>query len=547
MDPHAEKGVFELPVDGSPDTPNEKPPNPSSPSITAAEDSPDELSEEESADLRRVGDKIKAEAWLVAMYSGAERFAFYALQAPLQNYMQNPAKDFGRPGALGLGQSWATALNCTLMLVSYTTPLFAGVLADGHWGPYKVLVVSSCIYLCGILLLLLTSIPPALEAGASLGGLIGSFCLLGIGIGGVKSSVAPFTADQVRGDGKRIATLETGERVIIDPEITVRTVYSIFYWCTNLGSLSGLASTFMETYLGFWTSFLLSFVALTIGTMALVLGRNKYYRRKPEASFRAKLLSALACAIRGGFRLDAAQPAHQLEKHGRSVPWDEQFIRDLRDALDACKVLSVYPIVWLCFDQNQTNLISQAGQMITYGIPNDAMLTLNPICVLIIVPILERWIYPYMPKVGLSPRPTVRMTLGFGLVAVSMAIAAGAQQTVYNAAPCYNMPLECPESNNGRIPNQVSVMLQVPIFVVGAFGEMLFSVSGSEYAYNKAASHMKSTLQAVTMLTVAVGSALGIAVSPAAFNPNLTILFASFTGAMAITSFGFGWLFWSSN
>lgn len=61
-------------------------------------------------------------------------------------------------------------------------------------------------------------------------------------------------------------------------------------------------------------------------------------RRKPEASFRAKLLSALACAIKGGMRLDAAEPAAQLEKHGRAVPWDEQFVTDLRQALQACKV-----------------------------------------------------------------------------------------------------------------------------------------------------------------------------------------------------------------
>jgi len=49
------------------------------------------------------------------------------------------------------------------------------------------------IYLCGILLLLLTSIPQAIEAGAGLGGVVVSFMLIGLGIGGIKSSVAPFT------------------------------------------------------------------------------------------------------------------------------------------------------------------------------------------------------------------------------------------------------------------------------------------------------------------------------------------------------------------
>ena len=61
-------------------------------------------------------------------------------------------------------------------------------------------------------------------------------------------------------------------------------------------------------------------------------------RRKPEANFRANLLSALACAIKGGLHLDSARPAAQLEKYGRAVPWDEQFVDDLRQALQACKI-----------------------------------------------------------------------------------------------------------------------------------------------------------------------------------------------------------------
>ncbi|PLB55681.1 PTR2-domain-containing protein [Aspergillus steynii IBT 23096] len=516
-------------------------------SDTTAHEDLIEPTEEDIANLRHTGSKIQATAWLVALFSGAERFAFYALQAPLQNYIQNPRENFGRPGALDMGQSVATALNSFLRLLCFTTPVFAGVLADGHWGPYKTLVVSCGIYLAGILLLLLTSIPPALGAGAGLGGLIGAFVLIGCGVGGVKSSVAPFTADQVGGGRKHVATLETGERVIVDPELTVRRVYSIFYWCNNVGALSGLASTSMEKFLDFWTSFLLALGALAFGTLVLILGHHKFFRRRPEASFRAKLLSALACVIKGGFRIDAAQPTEQLEKHGRVVPWDEQFVEDLRQALQACKVWAIYPIVWLCYDQNQTNLISQAGQMLTHGIPNDALASLNPICVLIIIPITEKFIYPYMQKFKLSPRATVRMTLGFALVAASMAVAAGVQHVVYSAPPCYDMPLHCPESDNGRNPNRVSVGIQVPVHVIGALGEVLWSVSGSEYAYNKAAPHMKSTLQAVTMLTVALNSVLGLAVSPAARNPYLTILFASFAGAMTVTSVGFGWLFWNSD
>ena len=84
-------------------------------------------------------------------------------------------------------------------------------------------------------------------------------------------------ADQVRGDGEQhITVLETGERVIVDHELDVRRVYSIFYWCTNVGSLSGVASATMEKYLGFWTSFLLALRSLAFGTLILILGSNEY-------------------------------------------------------------------------------------------------------------------------------------------------------------------------------------------------------------------------------------------------------------------------------
>ncbi|KAM5341905.1 hypothetical protein ACJ41O_014936 [Fusarium nematophilum] len=501
-------------------------------SAASSPETDQEPSEEDLANLRHIGSKIPVEAWIVAWFSGAERFAYYALQAPLKLHPE-PCQRVWPPGCLGL--------------VSFTTPVFAGVLADGHWGPYKTLVVSCGVYFTGILLLLLTSIPPSLDAGAGLGGLIGAFILIGLGVGGVKSSVAPFTADQVRVTGKQVQTLDSGERVIVDHEVTVRRVYSIFYWCANVGSLSGLASVSMEKYLGFWTSFLMSLVALASGTLVLLLGRNRFFRRKPEASFRAKLLSALGCAIRGGFNLDSAMPAVQLEKHGRTVPWDDQYVEDLRQALQACRVWAIYPIVWLCYEQNQTNLVSQSGQMMTHGIPNDAVSSLNPIFVLMAVPLFERCVYPYMHRLKLNPRPTVRMTLGFIMIAFSMAIASGVQQAVYNAGPCYNMPLECAASNDGHIPNQVSFTLQIPVHAVSAVGEVLWSVSGSEYAYNKAASHMKSTLQAVTMLTLALNSVLGLAVSPAAHNPNLVILFASFAGAMTVSSVVFGWFFWTSD
>lgn len=61
----------------------------------------DQPTEEERATLRKVSDKIPWAAFLVAMIELCERFTYYGLSGPFQNYIQNPYKNKGVPGALG--------------------------------------------------------------------------------------------------------------------------------------------------------------------------------------------------------------------------------------------------------------------------------------------------------------------------------------------------------------------------------------------------------------------------------------------------------------
>lgn len=203
----------------------------------------------------------------------------------------------------------------------------------------------------------------------------------------------------------------------------------------------------------------------------------------------------------------------------------------------------VYPLVWLCFSQNQTNLVSQAGDMDTHGIPNDMLSNLNPISVILILPLIDKFVYPAMKYMRLPSTSTVRMTIGFLCISASMAVAAGVQHVVYQSPPCYNMPQRCAAVAEHPRPNSASVALQIPIYVVGAVGEVFFSVAGSEYAYNQAPVGMKSLLQAVFMSTLAVSSALGLAISPAFNDPYMVIVFSSLAGVMLLSSIGFGFFF----
>ena len=63
----------------------------------------DEPTEEERHTLRKISDKLPWSAFLVAMVELCERFTYYGLSGPFQNYIQNSYNDpSGLPGAIGM-------------------------------------------------------------------------------------------------------------------------------------------------------------------------------------------------------------------------------------------------------------------------------------------------------------------------------------------------------------------------------------------------------------------------------------------------------------
>ena len=75
-----------------------------------------EPTEAELSTLRRVADYFPTAAYFVVIVELCERFGYYGINAPLQNYISYPKEGHptnGQPGAIGLGQQGATGLtNC---------------------------------------------------------------------------------------------------------------------------------------------------------------------------------------------------------------------------------------------------------------------------------------------------------------------------------------------------------------------------------------------------------------------------------------------------
>jgi POT family proton-dependent oligopeptide transporter len=486
-------------------------------------------------DLRKAADRIPSAAWLVMLLTMAERFSFYGMTTPFMNFMQNSRGNSLRPGALGWGQSKASQVSNVFNIISWLTPMASGIAADKGLGRYRTLCVTFVVYLAGTVLLFVSSFESLARYSAGL--FIASLVLIALGMSGTNGLMAAFVGDQYTTEDGAVITTYSGERIIVDRALTLESIYNYYYWCVNVGGLSGLATTALELHVGFWAAYLLPLCALSVSAAMLVFGHGRLVLAPTQSSAIPDAGRAIWLAVRNGFSLDKARPAHQQLKHSRKVPWTESFIDELQTAMVACRMLfAVWPILHLCRGQINNNLISQAAQMDTSGIPNDMMYNANPIIIIILMPLVDRFLYPWVRRSGFVLTATTRLTAGFALEALAMAMAAVVQKLVYISPPCYNAPLSCVASNAGTIPNAVSVFVQLPVYLLEAMSEILSSPAGWELAFSMAPSSMKSVMQSVFMTTGAVGAGLSIAISPMYKDPEMLFVWASLAVIMAIAT-----------
>ncbi|KAJ5975012.1 hypothetical protein N7481_008719 [Penicillium waksmanii] len=491
-----------------------------------------EPNDQEKASLRHIAENLPLSAWLVAVVELCERFTYYGMSGLFQNYVQRPLDGSQGRGALGMAHQGATGLTTFFQFWCYVTPILGAIVADQYLGKYKTIVYFCIVYLVGLLILVCTSIPAALEHGAGLGGFIVAILIIGLGTGGIKSNVAPLIADQYKRKKMAMSTTKKGERVIIDPALTIQRIYMIFYGCINVGSLSLLATPYMELYIGFWSGYLLCLCMFAMGTCVLCLGRKYYVVRPPQGSIITDAFKALGMMIMNR-NMDAPKPSWQLEHNGNSsaVPWDDHFIDELKRALVACRVFAFYPIYWVVYGQFSSNFVSQAGQMAGHGVPNDLMQNFDPISIIVFIPLLETCVYPLMRRLRIPFRPITRISLGFVVASLAMMYAAIVQHLIYANSTI---------TDGVAAQSNVHIAIQTPAYVFIGVSEIFASVSGLEYAYTKAPPSMKSFVQSMYLLTNAFGSALAEALTPAAFDPAILWMFVG----LACASFAAGIIFW---
>jgi len=142
---------------------------------------------------------------------------------------------------------------------------------------------------------------------------------------------------------------------------------------------------------------------------------------------------------------------------------------------------------------------------------------LNPLMVMIIIPLLNVAVYGPLEKRGIPLKPLQKMTLGMFLAAAAFAIAATLQGRIEALA---------------GTDAQVHVLWQVLQYLVMTTAEVLVSVTGLEFAYTQAPRAMKSTIMGFWLLCVTAGNVLVAFLAPLQNILALSQFFWVFTALM---------------
>ena len=479
----------------------------------------------------------------------------------MTNFIQRPlppgsktgaSGSHGRAGALGYGQRVSYAISTFKQFFFYTTPLLGAYLSDAHWGRFKTILICTGVGILAHIIIVIAATPRVIfDRAASLSTLIVGVVGLGLATGGVKSNLAPFIVEQLPINPIEIRDLPSGERVLVDPTATVNRVYMLWYMFTNIGAGLGiLTMPYVEKYRGFWLAWLVPTILYLLCPLVMLWGRRRYTLTPPTSSVLSKAIRLIFFAqkscwslnpletwrrFRRGDFWDSAMPS-SIEPSRRPawMTFDDAWVREIRREMKACSVFVWYLLFFLCFNQINGNLVSQAATLELHGLPNEFITVIDPISIIVLVPLYDRVLFPYLRKHKINVTPIRRITAAFFCGASGMVWATVLQYYIYQKSPCGHRANKCSS------PAPISIGTQAGIYVLVAMGEVLGNTTILEYAFTKAPRNMRSMVQALALFSNAVAGALGQALVPLSDDPLLVWNYA----VAAILAFCGGCIFW---
>jgi dipeptide/tripeptide permease len=400
------------------------------------------LQVEEPHDYAKPGNKFPKCVFLIILNEFCERFSYYGLKTILIIYFTQ---------FLLLNDNTATAIYHAFSMLCYFTPVLGAILADAYFGQYKTIVSLSIVYLIGELVLTLTALKP-LGAPNIPGPMVG-LLLIALGTGGIKPCVAAFGANQFSSD----------QNQYLDK------FFSMFYFSINAGSLiSTIITPILRNDVKCFNNdcYPIAFgvpAALMLVAIVVFLCGTPSYKHQPKKN--ENLFANVYKCIMYAFIMKIKRRKDKLKTKPRSwldyskEKFDQKFVNDVKVLLKVLCVFIPVPIFWALFDQQGSRWTLQAQKLNTYltadksySLKPDQIQAINPILILIFIPVFDWAVYPLLAKFNMLKKPLSRMTVGmlFGSLAfVSSALLEHEIQKSYkyhnvhqnieliNLSPCH--------------------------------------------------------------------------------------------------------------
>ncbi|TRM59774.1 POT family-domain-containing protein [Schizophyllum amplum] len=514
--------------------------------------------------LRLVPGKIPWAAYIVSFAEFAERASYFGCVTVFTNFIQRPLPEGGNSagappggtqlnaGALGLGLITATAVVQTFSFLVMALPICGGMLADAKWGLYRSIWIGTGIAFAAHIIMVTASVPAVIASGYAIAPFAISVVILAFGTACIKPCIIPLIVQQSPVRRQYVKTLKSGEQVIVDPGITVRSMVYICSWAVNIGAFLALPSTYAAKRVGFWLAFLIPGLIYLLVPLALLACSRHLVRLPPQGTVILDCYKVLYVmvrragfwrALRGGKAWEGAKPSALATSGsftGKRPIWitdagwityDDLFVDELRRAARVCRLFLLTPVSLVAGTSLDTLLTSQGATMTTDGAPNDLLKNFNYLTISVMAPVFQLMIFPWLRRRGIDFSPIRKICAGFLFAASGQVVAAILQWRIYETSPCGYAATACAI---GTGVSALSVWWQLPIYALEAVGGILVNFTCYELAMVWAPERMRTVLFAIVVFMAALAAALVLAISPVFVDPNITWVFISAAAACVL-------------
>ncbi|KAM1009514.1 hypothetical protein FF1_044939 [Malus domestica] len=220
------------------------------------------------------GKRLGSSCFLLIVIAGMERFAYKGVASNLVTYLTDVVK-MSNSAAAKTVNSWC---GFTSML-----PLLVAPLVDSYWDRYPTILVSSFLYVAGLVALTSTAFtratPAANKTSSNSSFLFCSLYLISLGQGGYNPSLQAFGADQLDGEEELPSSKD-------DKKSSKKTMFfQWWYFGVCSGSLMGVTlMSYIQDTFGWIIGFAIPMISMVISVAVFMCGSRIYtYRENDQA------------------------------------------------------------------------------------------------------------------------------------------------------------------------------------------------------------------------------------------------------------------------